>query len=309
MILLEIENLLVRQTLEHRFAAAKAVLSSGEKQRFDNINLTFADFDGALYMLSNPEGDTSRILVSIRLKFFKELQEYGANDLLRQKYGKLLRDRPVPEYSVTLEIDLRNLPENTTELVHSLGLLKRNCFASVFETYFEAQASGAQKKDAVIHYRDDETMYVQALPDRVVVIFSTVFKDADDVIIGKLFLQEFVEVRRRVNQAPQVLYKHKSPPTELEGTAAAVGDNVAYITFVLFPRHTNESVRDNTINLIHTLRNYLHYHIKCSKGMIHMRMRAKSAEFLKVLKRAQPDTKGDKVGGQKTISGRAFIRN
>lgn len=29
MILLEIENLLVRQTLEHRFAAAKAVLASG----------------------------------------------------------------------------------------------------------------------------------------------------------------------------------------------------------------------------------------------------------------------------------------
>lgn len=32
-------------------------------------------------MLSNPEGDTSRILVSIRLKFFKELQEYGANEV------------------------------------------------------------------------------------------------------------------------------------------------------------------------------------------------------------------------------------
>ena len=34
---------------------------------------------------------------------------------------------------------------------------------------------------------------------------------------------------------------------------------------VLFPRHTAANVRDNTINLIHTLRDYLHYHIKCSK--------------------------------------------
>lgn len=51
------------------------------------------------------------------------------------------------------------------------------------------------QKDAVIHYRDDETMYVQALPDRVVVIFSTVFKDADDVIIGKVFLQVYDMVR------------------------------------------------------------------------------------------------------------------
>jgi len=34
---------------------------------------------------------------------------------------------------------------------------------------------------------------------------------------------------------------------------------------VLFPRHTGAAVKDNTINLIHTLRDYLHYHIKCSK--------------------------------------------
>ena len=31
--------------------------------------------------------------------------------------------------------------------------------------------------------------YVQALEDRITVIFSTVFKDADDVIIGKIFMQ------------------------------------------------------------------------------------------------------------------------
>lgn len=71
---------------------------------------------------------------------------------------------------------------------------------------------------------------------------------------------------------------------ELKNTDARVGDNIGYITFgknkflfltlliakllmlsVLFPRHTNKKVRDNTINLIHTFRDYLHYHIKCSK--------------------------------------------
>jgi hypothetical protein len=33
---------------------------------------------------------------------------------------------------------------------------------------------------------------------------------------------------------------------------------------VLFPRHTGAAVKDNTINLIHTLRDYLHYHIVAS---------------------------------------------
>lgn len=31
--------------------------------------------------------------------------------------------------------------------------------------------------------------YVQATDDRVTVVFSTVFRDDDDVIIGKVFMQ------------------------------------------------------------------------------------------------------------------------
>lgn len=74
---------------------------------------------------------------------------------------------------------------------------------------------------------------------------------------------------------------------------------------VLFPRHTNKAVRDNTINLIHLFRDYLHYHIKCSKAYIHSRMRAKTSDFLKVLNRARPEPK---TVEKKTITGRTFIR-
>ena len=63
---------------------------------------------------------------------------------------------------------------------------------------------------------------------------------------------------------------------ELQGMNAAVGDNIGYVTFVLFPRHTGPKVRDNTIDLIHTFRNYLHYHIKCSKAYMHQRMESKN---------------------------------
>ena len=74
-------------------------------------------------------------------------------------------------------------------LIKKIGLLKRNCFASVFEKYFDLQAKGGATERAVIPYRDDETMYVEAKEDRVTVVFSTVFKDDDDVIIGKVFMQ------------------------------------------------------------------------------------------------------------------------
>lgn len=74
------------------------------------------------------------------------------------------------------------------------GVLKRNCFASVFEKDFQFQEEGEDGEDrAVIHWRVDETMSVESKKDRVTVVLSTVFKDDDDVVIGKVFMQEFKE--------------------------------------------------------------------------------------------------------------------
>ena len=38
----------------------------------------FTDFDGVLYHISNPNGDKTKVMVSISLKFYKELQAHGA---------------------------------------------------------------------------------------------------------------------------------------------------------------------------------------------------------------------------------------
>ena len=75
-----------------------------------------------------------------------------------------------------------------------------------------------------------------------------------------------------------------------------------YVFFivVLFPRHfAKGDVRDATISQIQLFRDYLHYHIKCSKAYMHSRMRARVQAFLKVLNRAKPDPV---VVEKKTIS-------
>lgn len=73
--------------------------------------------------------------------------------------------------------------------------------------------------------------YVEAKADRVTVVFSTVFKDEDDVVIGKVFMQEFKEGRKASQTAPQVLFSYGEPPLELANTDAKVGKNIGYITF------------------------------------------------------------------------------
>ena len=300
MILLEIHNRILEETLTNKIKNAL----SGNKP--ESTDVVIPDFDGVLFHISNLSGDKSKIRISILLKFYKQLQEHGADELLKREYGSYLIDAE-NGYSVSVLIDLENLPEDWEALVKKIALLKRHCFASVFEKYFDFQEEYCTdlQKRAVIQYRDEETMYVEAKSDRVTVVFSTVFKDEDDMVIGKLFLQELKEGRRASHTAPQVLFNHREPPLELQDSAAAVGDCIGYITFVLFPRHTNREARDNTIDLIHMFRNYLHYHIKCSKVYIHSRMRTKTTDFLKVLNRARSESKTTE---KKTITGRTFIR-
>lgn len=170
-------------------------------------------------------------------------------------------------------------------------------------------------------------------------MFSTVFKEETDRIFGKVFLQEFVDARRRPScqTAPQVLYSNKEAPLEVRHLikGGEGEDNVGFITFgacclfsscrthqaatVLFPRHfTNPSVAASTITQIQLFRDYLHYHIKCSKAYMHSRMRHRVAEFAKVLNRAKPEV-ADGQGKTSTYvhhtndsadmrSGRSFVR-
>jgi len=281
MILLEVNNRIVEETLTVKI---KNALSD---QKPESVLVTVADFDGVLYRISNPKEDKTKVNVSISLKFYKELQEHGADDVLKREYGDLLVAAD-DGFDVTVQIDLSNIPDNWEEIVKKCGLLKRNCFAAVFEKYFEFQEKeevGQQR--AVINYRDDETMYVEAKSDRVTVIFSTIFKDASDIILSEVFMREFKEGRKATATAPTVLFNNKEPPEDLKSTDARTGEGVGYITFVLFPRHTKADTRDNTIDLIHLFRDYLHYHLKCSKAYIHSRMRAKTSDFLKVLNRAK----------------------
>ena len=62
-------------------------------------------------------------------------------------------------YNVSLLFDLDAVPANKEEVIHQAGMLKRNCFASVFEKYFKFQEEGKEGETrAVVHYRDDESM-------------------------------------------------------------------------------------------------------------------------------------------------------
>uniref|UniRef100_A0A3Q3NBV9 Uncharacterized protein n=1 Tax=Mastacembelus armatus TaxID=205130 RepID=A0A3Q3NBV9_9TELE len=84
MILLEINNRITEETLALKFDGAS------NRTKPEAVDVTFADFDGVLYHISNPNGDKTKVMVSISLKFYKELQEHGADALLKRVYGNFL---------------------------------------------------------------------------------------------------------------------------------------------------------------------------------------------------------------------------
>lgn len=274
------------------------------------------DFDSVRFHLSTPERKTC-LLLSMSIRCWDELVKYGVNDVLQRVYGDRVSPQPEPEYNVSLVLDLEQFPSEGEEreaLIKSISLLKRNALAAPFELAFSAQkelaASGTGQGELLaVHYRDEEAIYVQASADRVTVIFSTMFREETDRIFGKLFLQEFVDARRlpTIQSAPQVLYTTRDPPLELSHIPNLIQtDDVGYVTFILFPRHfVNPIVTESTISHIQNFRDYLHYHIKCSKAYMHSRMRHRVSEFQKVLNRAKTEVA---VVDKKTASGRTLVR-
>ena len=100
----------------------------------NKLDLIWALF---LRRISNPKEDKTKVNVSISLKFYKELQEHGADDVLKREYGDLLvpaddgeamlfltRDKfdissafAFTGFDVTVQIDLSNIPDNWEEIV------------------------------------------------------------------------------------------------------------------------------------------------------------------------------------------------
>jgi actin related protein 2/3 complex, subunit 2 len=278
MLLLDYQNVLIQSILTERFAPGASPVS---------IDQIVSDFDGVTFHISTPTAKT-KILLSLSIKCYRDLLQYGAQSVLQREYGDYSTDVEAG-YDFSIMIDLEQLPESAEdkeELVRRISLLKRNAMAAPFEKAFdefsslaeeashytsESAPQGVEEGGSVmaIQYREEEAIYIKASHDRVTVIFSTIFRDETDRIFGKVFLQEFVDARRRaIQNAPQVLFR-SDPPLELQGIKGVgqTGEKgeMGFITFVLFPRHLSPQRRAETISHIQTFRDYFHYHIKASK--------------------------------------------
>jgi len=272
-------------------------------ERFEAI---IADFDSVTFHLHTPTANNV-LHISMSMKCFSQLESLGVQDVLKGFYGANLIDKE-SGYDVTLQVDTSHKPANVAEFARNIARLKRNVLSTPFTKIFnEVEAKKPASPLIALNYRDDEAIYIKPESDRVIVIFNISFKDASDIVLAKVFLQEYQDARRTLTNVPAVTFSQKEPPMELKGVSnLRVGDNQGFVSFVLFANHITGKKKESTIDNIQTFRNYLHYHMKASKAYLHTRMRERVRLFLQVLNRSKSESVNPTE--KKTMTGRTFRR-
>ncbi|KAL9327244.1 hypothetical protein ACSQ67_007889 [Phaseolus vulgaris] len=133
------------------------------------------------------------------------------------------------------------------------------------------------------------------------------FNDSIDIVLATSFLQEFVEARRTagLHNTPHCSWS-LTPPLEIKGIPSdALAANAGFVTFgCYFPRHVEGQKLDRTVWNLSTFHAYVSYHVKCSEGFMHTRMRRRVESLIQALDRAKPDVENSK----KTSFNRSFKR-
>lgn len=110
MLLLDYQNILIESLLTERFSGATPV----------SIDQVVSDFDGVTFHISTPEAK-SKIVISIAIKCFNELVQYGAQSVLEREYGPYII-APEQGYDFSIQVNLDNLPEEQGTEVGRLNL-------------------------------------------------------------------------------------------------------------------------------------------------------------------------------------------
>jgi actin related protein 2/3 complex, subunit 2 len=301
MLLLDYHNKIIEDTILERFNNPP-----GPDAKWESIETVLADFDGVTFHMFTDANQKNLLNISVSIKCWAELKKYGVDQVMQQQYGANIVNTE-SNYDFTVQIDLAKPPQDKAKFAHNIALIKRHALAAPFYKLFnDIEAKKGAGPVTELRYRDEEAFFLKPESDRLIVIFSIQFKDADDVVFAKVFLQEFQDARRTMSNAPSVTYSQKEPPLELQGVKnLRVGDNNGYVSFVLFAPHITGNKKEKTIDNIQTFRNYLHYHIKCSKAYLHTRMRNRVRSFLQVLNRAKSEPESTQ---KRTITGRTFRR-
>ena len=257
----------------------------------EQLDVKIAAFNQTMWHATVTE-DRKFLVISVSVRCWDTLKANGSQEYLKKIYGSLLAATAEEGYDVSIRIPVGEghvrSPEDAKKISFLASRLYRHMMAGVFHAAFDrALQRGSPDGDIIeLEYRPQERIWLRKQNDRVIVIFSIFFEDKDDMVMGRVFLSE---MGRLVSGAPavDVYLKPSPPPQELAHIPGLAADG--FVSFLLEARHLAPSQREKTIDTLMQFRNYVHYHLKCCKAYLHIRMRNRVGLLMQVLNRAKQE--------------------
>ncbi|KAJ8506005.1 hypothetical protein OPV22_006891 [Ensete ventricosum] len=279
------------------------------------------EFDDVRYHIQFSMRNPQVVVLSVSLPipppeaiFFDGLP-FGAIEAIKAAYGAVAQilDPPKDGYNLTMKLNLSKLPsdeEQRQALLVKIASVREVVLGAPLRFVLKnlATKTVAPEMDQLIAlvHRPKESFFLLPQAEKVTVVYPMRFQDSTDIVLATSFLQELIESRRTagLNNAPSCMWS-PSPPFELKGAPAqALTANAGFVTFVIFPRHVEGKKIDRTVWSLLTFHAYVSYHVKCSEGFMHTRMRRRVESLIHALDRAKPESEKSK----KLVSGKSFKR-
>jgi len=306
MILLERGNRILGETVSCQF-------NRDPEEKVETYDVKLCDFDDVAYrVLMEPE-DKNILSISMAMPCYSSIAEMGCKASFEKAYGSMVSWPAADKYDVTIKVKLDELKDQKTkdDLVTRIATLKASTLSGVFDHFFSSVLTGATLPNFTFNLRSDTAIYLfPKAGDRCTVIFGVDFKEKVDRAIAKVFMQEFCDARRQggLGAAPGVTFGINPPAEMAHFKITEPTGNLGFVTFAVLKSHLEKDKKERVTAVMSTFRNYLQYHIKCSKAHFHSRMRARVASLLQILNRAKAEPPGNAEKNAKTMRGTTFVR-
>ncbi|XP_074274464.1 actin-related protein 2/3 complex subunit 2A-like isoform X2 [Silene latifolia] len=225
----------------------------------------------------------------------------GAIEAIKAAYGTVahILDPPKDGFNLTMKLNFSKLsPDEVTRqaLLEKIASVREVVLGAPLRVILKhlASRSVAPNMDPLVSlvHRPNESFFLIPQADKVTVIYPMRFKDSTDILFATSFLQ----------WSP-------TPPQELQGVPEeALSANAGFVAFVILPRHVDGRKLDRTVWNLSTFHAYVSYHVKCSEGFMHTRMRRRVESLIEALDRAKSDQEKTQEKTQKVGTKTPFQR-
>lgn len=283
----------------------------------------------------NPKDDSERTMLAFKCHGAKKILDNGGEELLKTKYADFnhgdkhlgydvvlsltpdMKPKKVKAPSGASEEEKAKIKEENAELKVKLAKLAEEvadkwCMfksdfmgAPIRKALNDVKEENKENYFVEIPYRRNEKYWIKKTDANAIFYFSVHFTDPTDIALAKIMCNELKDSKKISSQAITVNYYPKLDQSgdalkemNIDEKKASCG----VVSFTLTNVHVKKNL-ETAIYFLTTFRQYVEYHVRMVKCLLHTRMRKRIGKFEIVFEKALREGVTKDVEYKTTIGG------